>query len=84
MSFNTDWEDFYTTSLKEDDLVDYISINTKRKKYILYNDVTDLITDSVDENDNYNECTNVSREIFEIILLLFFLLILEYLHRFLL
>ena len=27
MSFNSDWEDFYTISLNDEDLVDYISVN---------------------------------------------------------
>lgn len=68
MSFNSDWEDFYTMSSNDEDLVDYVSINTKKKKYILYLDADDLITDSVDEDGNYDENMDVSREIFDIII----------------
>lgn len=67
MSFNSDWEDFYTTSLNDEDLVDYISINTKQKKYILYIDADDLITDSVDIDGNYDENMFVSRVVFDFI-----------------
>ena len=68
MSFNTDWEDFYTISLNDEDLVDYVSINTKQKKYMLYIDVDDLITDSVDEDGNYDTNMFVSREVFNFII----------------
>lgn len=67
MSFNNDWEDFYTTSLNDEDLVDYISVNTKQKKYMLYIDANDLITDSVDIDGNYTENMLVSREVFDFI-----------------
>ena len=68
MSFNSDWEDFYTISLNDEDLVDYVSINTKQKKYMLYIDVDDLITDSVDEDGNYDTNMFVSREVFNFII----------------
>ena len=68
MSFNNEWEEFYTDSLNDENLVDYISINTRRKKYILYNDVDDIITESVNENDEYEVAMYVSRTIFDIIL----------------
>ena len=67
MSFNSDWEDFYTISLNDEDLVDYISVNTKLKKYIIYIDANDLITDSMDEDGNYDENMFVSRTIFDFI-----------------
>ncbi len=67
MSFNNDWEDFYTDSKNDENLVDYINVNTKTKQYLLYVDVDCDITDSVDENDNYHFSMNVSREIFDII-----------------
>ncbi len=67
MSYNNDWEDFYTTSLNDENLVDYISINTKQKKYMLYIDASDLITDSIDCDDNYNENMLVSRTVFNFI-----------------
>ena len=68
MSFNSDWEDFYATSLNDEDLVDYVSINTKQKKYMLYIDVDDLIIDSVDEDGNYDINMFVSREVFNFII----------------
>ena len=67
MSFNSDWEDFYTISLNDEDLVDYISVNTKLKKYIIYIDANDLITDSMDEDGNYDENMFVSRTVFDFI-----------------
>lgn len=68
MSFNSDWEDFYATSLNDEDLVDYVSINTKQKKYMLYIDADYLITDSVDEDGNYDTNMFVSREVFNFII----------------
>ncbi len=67
MSFDKGWEDFYTDSRNDEDLVDYININTKKKQYILYNDVDDLVTDGYDMDDNYDSAMEVSREIFDII-----------------
>ena len=68
MSFNSDWEDFYTISLNDEDLVDYVSINNKQKKYMLYIDADYLITDSVDEDGNYDTNMFVSREVFDFII----------------
>ena len=65
MSFSEDWEDFYV--YVDDENVDYIMVNTKKKKYVLYRNVSDLITDSVNEDGEYTNCMSVSREIFEII-----------------
>ena len=67
MAYSREWEDFYTESKNNEDLCDYININTKKKQYILYIDVDNDITDSVDENDNYHFAVETSREIFDII-----------------
>ena len=67
MAFSREWEDFYTESKNNEDLCDYININTKKKQYILYVDADIEITDSVDENDNYHFAEETSREIFDII-----------------
>lgn len=67
MGFTSEWEDFYTESKNNEDLCDYININIKKKQYILYIDVDNDITDSVDENDNYHFAVETSREIFDII-----------------
>jgi len=68
MSFRYEWEDFYTDSMNNEDLIDYIAINSKQKKYILYKDHDDLITESVDQDGNYDESMYVSRTVFEFIL----------------
>ena len=67
MAFSREWEDFYTESKNNEDLCDYININTKKKQYILYIDADIEITDSVDENDNYHFAEETSREIFDFI-----------------
>ena len=67
MAYSREWEDFYTESKNNEDLCDYININTKKKQYILYVDADIEITDSVDENDNYHFAEEISREIFDII-----------------
>ena len=67
MAYSREWEDFYTESKNNEDLCDYININTKKKQYILYVDADIEITDSVDENDNYHFAEETSREIFEFI-----------------
>ena len=67
MAYSREWEDFYTESKNNEDLCDYININTKKKQYILYVDADIEITDSVDENDNYHFTEETSREIFDII-----------------
>lgn len=67
MAYSREWEDFYTESKNNEDLCDYININTKKKQYILYVDADIEITDSVDENDNYHFAEETSREIFDII-----------------
>ena len=67
MAYSREWEDFYTESKNNEDLCDYININTKKKQYILYVDADIEITDSVDENNNYHFSEETSREIFDII-----------------
>lgn len=67
MAYSREWEDFYTESKNNEDLCDYININTKKKQYILYVDADIEITDSVDENDNYHFAEETSREVFDII-----------------
>ncbi|MBQ4541791.1 MAG: hypothetical protein IJA23_02945 [Clostridia bacterium] len=65
MSFSDEWEDFYV--YVDDENVDYIMVNTKKKKYVLYRNVSDMITDSVNDDGEFTNCLPVSREIFEII-----------------
>ena len=62
------WEMFYTISKNNEDLVDQLSIDVKNKRYILDLDANMLVTESVDENDNYYFSTHVSRFIFDLIL----------------
>ncbi len=68
MSMYDGWEEFYTVSKVDEDLVDKLSVNTKKKRYTLYENIDSINTDWVDENDNYYNSTYVSREIFDIML----------------
>ncbi len=68
MSMYDGWEEFYTVSQVDEDLVDKLSVNTKKKRYTLYENIDSINTDWVDENDNYYNSTYVSREIFDIML----------------
>lgn len=76
MGFTSEWEDFhvYTNHTEDEDFVDNISINVKRKEYILDIEVSDFMLDSFDYDamvnegkEIYYESTKVSREIFDII-----------------
>lgn len=63
-----EWEMFYTASKNNEDLVDQISIDVRNRRFVLDIDADDLITESVDENDNYTFSKDVSRFIFDLIL----------------
>ncbi|MCH5180792.1 MAG: hypothetical protein J1F32_06235 [Erysipelotrichales bacterium] len=63
-----DWEMFYTESKTgEDCLVDQISIDIKRKKYILEIDTDDRVTDGCDSKGKEIYSSYVSRFVFDII-----------------
>lgn len=68
MTMYDGWEEFYTNSKVDEDLVDKLSVNTKKKRYTLYENIDSINTDWVDEDDNYYDSTYVSREIFDIML----------------
>ena len=76
MGFTKEWEDFYVYKEEGEyeNFIDNISINVRRKEYILDIDTTDGILDSIDYDALVNEdkevyyySTEVSREIFDII-----------------
>ncbi len=70
MFLATKWEMFYTESKKQnkEDLVDQISIDAVNKVFVLYESVSDMVTDGYDEYGNEINSIYVSREIFDIIL----------------
>ena len=68
MSFVTNWERFYTDSKTgDDDLVDYIAIDSEHKQFVLYIDVNELITDGYDENGEPVDSMYVNRFMFDLI-----------------
>lgn len=63
-----DWEMFYTDAKSGDDhLVDQICIDKQNKKYLLYIEATDMVTDGYDETDEPINSIYVSRLVFDII-----------------
>lgn len=62
------WEVFYTESKLDEDRVDQISIDVSKKRYILDINADDMITDWVDEYDNYGGALYVSRFVFDLII----------------
>ncbi len=69
MFIGSEWEMFYTHSKNNEDLVDQISINTKKKRFILDIDISNLATDGYDDADDPIDSIYISREMFEIIVL---------------
>lgn len=67
MSFATEFEMFYTDS-EDEELVNQISIDVRRKRYILDENVHWLCTDGYDEEDNPICSIYVSSVIFDILL----------------
>ena len=70
MFLATKWEMFYTESKTQnkEDLVDQISIDAVNKVFVLYESVSDMVTDGYDDYGNEINSIYVSREIFDIIL----------------
>ena len=67
MRITAKWEMFYTNSKNDEDFIDQISIDVNNKRYILDLDADPIITESVDEEDNYINSIEVSRFIFDLI-----------------
>lgn len=62
------WEMFYTTSKKDEERVDQVSIDVANKRYVLEINAKDEVTDGYDEFGEEINSVFVSRFVFDLII----------------
>ena len=67
MSYENEWEQLYTESKIDEDLVDLISINADEKEYLIELNAPSMVTDGEDDEGNQIYSSYISRFTFDLI-----------------